>query len=173
VGLGVIIEAAAPLLSTRWGGDVPLHEEHLPERFGLFTILVLGEAVGSVMFGLRGTDWQLPSVSVAALGFVIAAALWWSYFDVGGARGREELTEDDSNAPDPRHDRYIFGHLPVLIGLAAAAWPWPWLAVPLPLLAVLLPTPLLSVAAVAAVLLVTLAEGLREKHTGTLHPTSA
>lgn len=215
---GVVVEAAAPLLATRWGGDVPLHEEHLPERFGLFTILVLGEAVASVMFGLRGTDWQLSSVAVAALGFVIAAALWWSYFDVGGARGREELTEDDSNEPDGRHDRYVFGHLPVLIGLAAAgvgieefvlhpsdfsagatwalcggaslfllgvalimvgtanswraAWPWPWLAVPVPLLAVLLPTPLLSVAAVAVVLLATLAEGLREKHTGNLQPTS-
>src|SRR4051794_6521027 len=44
-GLAVAVEVAAPLRSTTASADVPLHMEHLPERFALFVILVLGESV--------------------------------------------------------------------------------------------------------------------------------
>lgn len=40
--VGIAVEAAAPFAATRWGQNVPLHLDHLPERFGLFVILVLG-----------------------------------------------------------------------------------------------------------------------------------
>ena len=37
--VGLLLEAAGPVVATRFGGGVPLHLEHLPERFGLFVIL--------------------------------------------------------------------------------------------------------------------------------------
>jgi low temperature requirement protein LtrA len=118
-GAGVLVEMAAPVLATRFGGDIPLHEEHLPDRFGLFTILVLGESITSVAVGLRDTEWRTASFLVAAAGFLIAATIWWNYFDIGGASGKQHLVEDDDSRSDERHDRYVFGHLPLLLGMAA------------------------------------------------------
>ncbi|GLY17213.1 membrane protein [Kineosporia sp. NBRC 101677] len=117
-GVGILVEATAPLLATRFGEHVPLHEEHLPERFGLFAMLVLGECVASVVVGLHDTEWRLASFTTAGIGFVITAALWWTYFDLGGAAGKHRLLEDDRPASG-RHDRYVYGHLPLFIGLAA------------------------------------------------------
>lgn len=116
---GVLVEMTAPFLATRSGGDVPLHEEHLPDRFGLFTILVLGESITSVAVGLHDTEWRTASFLVAAAGFVIAATIWWNYFDIGGAAGKQHLVEDDESQSDERHDRYVFGHLPLLLGMGA------------------------------------------------------
>jgi low temperature requirement protein LtrA len=54
---------------------------HLPERFGLFTIIVLGECVLAVVTSLghgafTGGGWWRAGVS-----FIIAFAIWWRYFD--------------------------------------------------------------------------------------------
>ena len=117
---GILIEAAGPLVATRYGRDVPLHVEHLPERFALFVILVLGESVTSVVKGMYETDWRTSSVVVAAVGFVIAAALWWSYFDLGGAAGKQHLLAGDgADQSSGTADRYVYGHLPLTLGLAA------------------------------------------------------
>lgn len=115
---GVLCEACAPLLATRFGGSVPLHEDHLPDRFGLFAILVLGESIASIVLGLHDTDWQATSFLLAVVAFFVTAALWWSYFELGGAAASQRLIDDDSQS-NSNHDRFVYGHLPVLIGLAA------------------------------------------------------
>jgi low temperature requirement protein LtrA len=117
--VAVAVDAAGPLIAT-WRGDAaPLHMEHLPERFGLFVILVLGEMVAAVVTGVHDAKWSALPVTVGAIGFVVAAALWWSYFDVASARGNDELQEADDGI-DERHDLYIYGHLPLTLGIAAA-----------------------------------------------------
>jgi len=118
---GILLEAAAPLIATRYGRNVPLHVEHLPERFGLFVILVLGESIASVVHGMYETDWQTIPVVVAVVGFVIAAALWWSYFDLGGAAGKQRLVDHGGDQESGTADRYVYGHLPLTLGLAAVA----------------------------------------------------
>jgi low temperature requirement protein LtrA len=118
---GVLVEAAAPVAATRFGGGVPLHLEHLPERFGLFVILVLGESIASVVTGVHDTDWRAPSVAVAAVGFGIAAALWWNYFDLGGAAGKQRLVAEGHDQESGVADAYIYGHLPLTLGLAVVA----------------------------------------------------
>ncbi|MCX5045748.1 low temperature requirement protein A [Aldersonia sp. NBC_00410] len=117
-GIGIAIEAMAPLAATRWGPDVPLHLEHLPERFGLFVILVLGESISAVVLGMQDTHWDWPSTLVAALGFTIAASVWWMYFDIGGAEAKTEIQDDDSAVGSGRADGYIYGHLPLVLGAA-------------------------------------------------------
>jgi small Trp-rich protein len=118
---GVIVEAAAPVAATRWGGGVPLHVEHLPERFGLFVMLVLGESVASVVTGLHDTDWQAASTWMAVIGFLAVAAAWWDYFDLGGAVGKRRLEMDGEDQESRVADAYIYGHLPLTLGLAAFA----------------------------------------------------
>jgi low temperature requirement protein LtrA len=117
--VAVAADVAGPLVATWREDTAPLHMEHMPERFGLFVILVLGELVAAVVTGVHDAGWAAPAVAVGAIGFVIAAALWWSYFDVASARGNEKLQEGDE-AIDERHDLYIYGHLPLTLGIAAA-----------------------------------------------------
>jgi low temperature requirement protein LtrA len=125
-GAAVLVEAAAPFIATRREDTAPLHMEHLPERFGLFIILVLGEIVAGIVTGVHEAKWAGLPVTVAAVAFVVGAALWWTYFDAASLSGNEELQEgtDDENGVeeedvDERHDLYIYGHLPLAMGIAA------------------------------------------------------
>jgi low temperature requirement protein LtrA len=114
----VLVEALVPLLATRHSTDVPLHVEHLPERFALFVILVLGESVAGIAHGLYDAAWALSAIPVAVLSFVLAAALWWSYFDLAGARAKRLLNEVGGERSDRSHDVYVFGQLPLTLALA-------------------------------------------------------
>ncbi|PXW33950.1 UNVERIFIED_CONTAM: low temperature requirement protein LtrA [Williamsia faeni] len=117
-GIGIAIEAMAPFAATHWGPDLPLHLEHLPERFGLFVILVLGESISAIVLGMQDTHWDWSSTLVAAVGFTIAASVWWMYFDIGGAEAKTEIQDDDSAVGSGRADGYIYGHLPLVLGAA-------------------------------------------------------
>lgn len=115
----VLVDASGPLVATRRPVTTPLHMEHLPERFGLFVILVLGEMVTGIVTGLHDSGWPYDSVTVAAIAFLVAAAAWWIYFDVTSVSGNDELQEENDQT-DERHDLYVYGHLPLLLGVAAA-----------------------------------------------------
>ncbi len=108
--LAMVCELATPILA--WGRlpGAPIDPRHLPERFGLFTIIVLGEAVLSVVLGVADTAWGVESGLAAAGGFVAAAALWWIYFDF----------LDESVVRRGRISGLVFmyAHFPVLIGIA-------------------------------------------------------
>jgi low temperature requirement protein LtrA len=119
--VGILVEVVAPVLATKFGGGVPLHLEHLPERFGLFVILVLGESVASMVHGVHDTKWVLRAVLVATVAFVVVAALWWNYFDLGGAAGKQRLVHDGEDQESGVADAYVYGHLPLTLGLAATA----------------------------------------------------
>jgi low temperature requirement protein LtrA len=83
------------------------------ERFGLFTIIVLGEVVVGVVEGISDSDRTALSVTTGMLGLLVGFAFWWTYFDFVGSRR-------------PRTDRvtalpaWMLGHLPVTMGIAAA-----------------------------------------------------
>ena len=86
--------------------------DSLVERFGLFTIIVLGEVVVGVVDGLSSTDLTPLVVLTGMLGLMIGFAFWWSYFDFVGRRHPR---------PTSLHrTRWIFGHLPVTLAIAAA-----------------------------------------------------
>lgn len=130
-GIGALVDVAAPIIATRRSSTAPLHLEHLPERFALLVILVLGEMAASVVAGLHETHWAAKSALIAGAGFVVAVAAWWAYFDVSGAVSadalkraeaiaeREKPGRDDEKV-DERHDLFVYGHLPVTGGLLAA-----------------------------------------------------
>jgi low temperature requirement protein LtrA len=63
------------------------HPEHIEERYGLFTIIVLGESVLSATVGIQEVSTRGVSASlitVAAGGLLIAFGAWWIYFDHPG-----------------------------------------------------------------------------------------
>ncbi|MFI5889578.1 low temperature requirement protein A [Actinoplanes sp. NPDC051513] len=121
-GVGVAVDLLGPTLAARQKDAIPLHMEHLPERFGLFVILVLGESVAAAVIGVHEGGWKGGVTLTAALAFVATAALWWSYFDLsGGAAKRRLLEEGHDRTRQGVHDFYVYAHLPVAISLAAVA----------------------------------------------------
>jgi low temperature requirement protein LtrA len=118
-GAALAVEVLAPLLATGSATDVPLHLEHLPERFALFVILVLGESVAAVVNGLQATGWSVAAVAVGAACFAVAAGLWWSYFDLAGAAAKRLLNDVGGRRSVGAHDVYVFGQLPLCLSLAA------------------------------------------------------
>jgi low temperature requirement protein LtrA len=79
--VALAIELAAPIRAWRLLPDAPVDRRHLPERFGLLTLIVLGESVLAVVVGVSKISWDAGSAAAAAMGFLVAAALWWIYFD--------------------------------------------------------------------------------------------
>ena len=110
-GIGLAIEYAMPVLAQRVHARVPVDPAHVPERFALFTLIVLGESVVAVALGTADTDWRLASATTAALGFVAVACLWWVYFDRGMAGG---LSSRDGSM-----QVYTRIHIPLLAALTA------------------------------------------------------
>ncbi len=75
------IELLTPIPAWRLLRDAPIHPRHIPERFGLLTLIVLGESVLAVVLGVSKVSWDAGSAAAASAGFLVAAALWWIYFD--------------------------------------------------------------------------------------------
>ncbi len=79
----VLAEISVPLWAERTGGT-RWHPHHIAERYGLFTIILLGESVlaatTAVQLGLseHGLTAALVAVSIAAL--LLLFGLWWLYF---------------------------------------------------------------------------------------------
>jgi low temperature requirement protein LtrA len=109
-GLAIALELSLPPLSIRLHRRVPTSGSHLPERWALFTLIVLGESVVAVALETAGTNWRFVSAVAAVLGFAAVAAVWWLYFDRA-----DVVLGGDSPAPVV----YSYAHLPLLIGLAA------------------------------------------------------
>jgi low temperature requirement protein LtrA len=121
-GVGVAVDLVGPSLAARLEDGIPLHMEHLPERFGLFVILVLGESVAGTVTGIHDGGWKPGVVLTALMAFLVAAAVWWSYFDLsGGAAKRRLLEEGHDHTRQGVHDFYVYAHLPVALSLAALA----------------------------------------------------
>ncbi|WP_185201075.1 low temperature requirement protein A [Glaciihabitans sp. INWT7] len=85
-GLAVLVDIAAPAVTARFQFGLPgISRDKFPERFGLLTLIVLGEVVASVIQGVatanEATDVSVPTIADAILGLAIGFGLWWVYFD--------------------------------------------------------------------------------------------
>ncbi|WP_248962175.1 low temperature requirement protein A [Sphaerisporangium perillae] len=118
--LALVVEIATPFMAYLSVASPPAHASHLPERLGLFTLIVLGESVIAVAWGARGTTSTPTALPVAFFAFVIAACLWWVYFEHVDHRVIiNALTSGRSSLV--RGFAYGYGHLPIFAGLAATA----------------------------------------------------
>jgi low temperature requirement protein LtrA len=96
----------------------PAQVSHMPERFGLFTIVVLGETVLSVVGGIGATDWRAASTVTAVAGFVIGAGIWWVYF---GGFDEEAISRAiaGGRSAQVRSFVYGYGHLVIYAAIVA------------------------------------------------------
>jgi low temperature requirement protein LtrA len=62
-------------------GGWRLSPGHFVERHGLIVIIALGESIVAIGVGAQGSDLGVRELVAAGLGVVVAAALWWAYFD--------------------------------------------------------------------------------------------
>jgi low temperature requirement protein LtrA len=76
-------ELAVPVWAERAVGTT-WHPHHIAERYGLFTLIVLGESITAAALAVRtalGTHTEVGSVLLIALGGILTVfALWWLYF---------------------------------------------------------------------------------------------
>ncbi len=77
----IAIELLTPFLNLKNTKTTPFDQSHIPERFGLFTIIVLGEVVVATANGAAKVEWTFPTIAAAAIGFAMAACIWWLNFD--------------------------------------------------------------------------------------------
>lgn len=116
--IGLAIDFYTPFRLRRIQAKVPLDVAHLPERFGLFTILVLGESMAATVAGLGHEGWKTGPTVTAVLAVMVAAGLWWVYFDnLDGTVVRRRAEQKTAWKPTV----WIYGHLPLVIGLMATA----------------------------------------------------
>lgn len=77
------LDLAVPLWAER-SGTTAWHPHHIAERYGLFTIILLGESVLAATTGVQasiaagGVSAELVALAVCAL--VLLFSLWWLYF---------------------------------------------------------------------------------------------
>ena len=110
----MLLELAIPLWAERTG-RTPWHAHHIAERYGLFTIIVLGECVlgatNSVAGVIEAQGWSLD-VALVGLGSVsLVLSLWWVYFLVPNAETLHHHRERAFN--------WGYGHFVVFGSLAA------------------------------------------------------
>ena len=80
-----------------------LSPAHFVERHGLIIIIALGESIVAIGLGAAGLPLDAPRIAAALLGMVVAAALWWSYFDWVIFTSQARIT--DARVPSARTSR--------------------------------------------------------------------
>jgi low temperature requirement protein LtrA len=106
-------DLSVPLIAER-PGMTTWHPHHIAERYGLFTIILLGESVLAATNAVQdavehGVSGEL--ITIALAGLAILFALWWIYF-----------TEPAGEGLEARRDRSFiwgYGHYFVFAALAA------------------------------------------------------
>lgn len=82
-----VLEMAVPVWAESRGGTT-WHPHHIAERYGLFTLIVLGEVILSATNAIKeGTSEPGhigALISLAAAALVLVFSMWWLYFDRPG-----------------------------------------------------------------------------------------
>jgi low temperature requirement protein LtrA len=92
--------------------------DHFVERHGLIVIIALGESIVAIGVGAADVALDAGTITAALLGVVVAASLWWSYFDwvVYISQARLAETTGEERALLAR-DLYTYLHLPMVAGI--------------------------------------------------------
>ena len=114
--IGLIIDFATPLSTSKLTSKVAPHISHLPERMGLFTLIVLGESIVGIVTGMTEQVWDVYSVIEASLGLCISFSLWWLYFDSTGRLPIQILREKGRIS---LYLIWLYTHFPLVVAITA------------------------------------------------------
>jgi len=80
----VLVEVIGPVIAEYRQGGTPWHAHHIVERYGLFTIIALGEGVVGTVASLSAIvgdqGWSVDAVFIAVAGTGLTFGMWWTYF---------------------------------------------------------------------------------------------
>jgi len=114
--VGIAIELLTPLtpklrrLQRQWQPDI----HHMTERFGIFTIIVLGEAFVKILDDAQGTALGIDQFIFSTFGLIVTYCLWWLYFsDTAG-----QIIDFGAQF---KPVAWIYGHLSLSASLVAFA----------------------------------------------------
>lgn len=86
VGLMAMVELAGPWYVETRIGSAPWHAHHIAERYGLLTIIALGEGIVGTVASLSAEvtvgGWTVDAALVATAGIGLTFGMWWIYFVV-------------------------------------------------------------------------------------------
>ena len=114
--IGLIIDFATPISTTKLTSKFAPHISHLPERMGLFTLIVLGESIVGIVNGMTEQIWDVYSVIEASLGLCISFSLWWLYFDSIGRLPIQILREKGRIS---LYLIWLYTHFPLVVAITA------------------------------------------------------
>ena len=124
---GVVVMAVAELLVPVWaeaaGTTTSWHPGHIAERYGLFTLIVLGESVAAATIGIRSALDSGSAIGdlaeIAGGGLLIVFSMWWFYF----AQPAEHAMEQARSAfgQGSHHHSFIWGYGHYFVFTSAAA----------------------------------------------------
>ena len=99
-----------------------LSPAHFVERHGLIIIIALGESIVAIGVGAAGLPLDAARIAAALLGMVVAAALWWSYFDWVIFISQARITEaTGAERADLARDLFSYLHMPMVFGIVLFA----------------------------------------------------
>ncbi len=114
----LIVDFLTPWLAVRHSMEFPPDATHFPERFGLFTIILLGEFVTAVMRGIESQEyWSFPAATTAFSSMAFAFVLRWWYFDVGESASERHIR---SKRQAILFQVWHYAHLPMFLGIGVA-----------------------------------------------------
>ena len=114
--IGLIIDFATPISTSKLTSKFAPHISHLPERMGLFTLIVLGESIVGIVNGMTEQIWDVYSVIEASLGLCISFSLWWLYFDSTGRLPIQILREKGRIS---LYLIWLYTHFPLVVAITA------------------------------------------------------
>jgi low temperature requirement protein LtrA len=117
-GLALSVDILTPITTRKIHLKFPPHPTHLPERFGLFTIILIGEAIVSVVFAVSNLGLSFATGLIGIMGFIIAFSIWWGYFEE--SRGAEERVQEKGD-DIAKYQLWLYSHFPLLLGIVGTA----------------------------------------------------
>jgi len=119
--LAIFLDMAGPYFFGSEGWK--LVPGHFAERHGLIVIIALGESIVAIGVGASGA-LDLGIGTAAVLGVFLAAALWWTYFDVVALISARRLAEAEPGRTQNAlaRDSYSYIHLLLVAGIVLMAF---------------------------------------------------
>lgn len=111
--LGIFIDMLIPVFGRKFLFKTPIDTSHLLERFGLFTIILFGESIISIIADLHLEKGEWTAIAFALVSFVIIISLWWQYFD--------NLEQKIDKNMQSTGQSIIYGHLFIYMSLSIIA----------------------------------------------------
>jgi low temperature requirement protein LtrA len=118
--LALVLDMGGPYLFGSAGWQ--LSPAHFAERHGLIVIIALGESIVAIGVSAAG-HLTLGVATAATLGVALAAAMWWTYFDIVAiVAGRRLIdAEPGREQNEMARDSYSYMHLAMVAGIILAA----------------------------------------------------